>query len=168
MPEAASKIVHNRCIMKTQKKIQFNSKAHQLFSTSNPDFTFDLDLNTKISLTFYSKKSMQYKKYFSFFQVRDISGTFRWAPFLALQSSDSFLTMLLLLSKHSVRCLPVVDFGEGKLVNIITQSAVVHMLAECAGFDWFDDWGNKRLAEVGLPSIDPDKLVKVSCYNLQY
>jgi hypothetical protein len=62
----------------------------------------------------------------------------------------------------------VVDFGEGKLVNIITQSAVVHMLAECAGLDWFDNWGNKRLAEVGLASINLDKLVKVSMiYNTE-
>ncbi|KAF3323661.1 SNF1-related protein kinase regulatory subunit gamma-1 isoform X1 [Carex littledalei] len=93
--------------------------------------------------------------------VRDISGSFRWAPFLAVQTSDSFLTMLLLLSKHSIRSLPVVDFGEGKLVNIITQSAVVHMLAECVGLDWFDNWGNKSLAEVDLPCIKPDNLVKV-------
>lgn len=73
--------------------------------------------------------------------------------------------MLLLLSKHSIRSLPVVDFGEGKLVNIITQSAVVHMLAECVGLDWFDSWGNKSLAEVDLPCVKPDNLVKVSCYE---
>ncbi|KAJ4790946.1 5'-AMP-activated protein kinase subunit gamma-1 [Rhynchospora pubera] len=94
-------------------------------------------------------------------KVKDISGSFRWAPFLALQTSDSFLTMLLLLSKYNIRSLPVVDFGEGKLVNVITQSAVVHMLAECVGLDWFENWGNKSLAEVGLPSTDPLNLVKV-------
>ncbi|KAK4756240.1 hypothetical protein SAY87_006367 [Trapa incisa] len=63
-----------------------------------------------------------------------ISGSFRWAPFLVLRKEDSFLTMLLLLSKYKMKSVPVVD--EGKIDNIITQSAVIHMLAECAGLHW--------------------------------
>ncbi|XP_019708033.2 SNF1-related protein kinase regulatory subunit gamma-1 [Elaeis guineensis] len=95
-------------------------------------------------------------------KVRDISGSFRWAPFLALQNSDSFLTMLLLLSKYRMKSLPVVDLGEAKIDNIITQSAVVHMLAECVGLHWFEDWGTKKLLELGLPLMRPNKVVKVS------
>ncbi|KAG1363486.1 putative SNF1-related protein kinase regulatory subunit gamma-1 [Cocos nucifera] len=95
-------------------------------------------------------------------KVRDISGSFRWAPFLALQNSDSFLTMLLLLSKYRMKSLPVVDLGEAKIDNIITQSAVVHMLAECVGLHWFEDWGMKKLPELGLPLMRPNKVVKVS------
>ncbi|CAA6659919.1 unnamed protein product [Spirodela intermedia] len=94
-------------------------------------------------------------------KVEDISGSFRWAPFLALQSSDSLLTMLLLLSKYRMKSLPVVDLGEGKIDNIITQSSVVHMLAECVGLHWFENWGTKRLFELGLPIMKPSKLVKV-------
>ncbi|KAG8054163.1 hypothetical protein GUJ93_ZPchr0001g30631 [Zizania palustris] len=94
-------------------------------------------------------------------KVKDISGSFRWAPFLALQSSDTFLTMLLLLSKYRMKSLPVVDIGEGTISNVITQAAVVHMLAECAGLHWFEDWGAKSLAELGLPMISPSRLVKV-------
>uniref|UniRef100_A0A6V7QT55 CBS domain-containing protein n=1 Tax=Ananas comosus var. bracteatus TaxID=296719 RepID=A0A6V7QT55_ANACO len=94
--------------------------------------------------------------------VRDIAGSFRWAPFLALQSSDSFLTMLLLLSKYRMKSLPVVDLGEGKIENIITQSAVLHMLAECVGLHWFEDWGTKKLFELGLPIMKPNRLIKVS------
>lgn len=94
-------------------------------------------------------------------QVRDIAGSFRWAPFLALQSSDSFLTMLLLLSKYRMKSLPVVDLGEGKIENIITQSAVLHMLAECVGLHWFEDWGTKKLFELGLPIMKPNRLIKV-------
>ncbi|KVH88576.1 Aldolase-type TIM barrel [Cynara cardunculus var. scolymus] len=63
-------------------------------------------------------------------KVKDISGSFRWAPFLALQPSNSFLTMLLLLSKYRMKSIPVVDLGERKIDNIITQSAVFHMLEE--------------------------------------
>lgn len=94
-------------------------------------------------------------------QVRDISGSFRWAPFLALQSSNSFLTMLLLLSKYRMKSVPVVDLGEGKIENIITQSAVIHMLAECAGLHWFESWGSKKLSELGLPLIKTSRVVKV-------
>ncbi|XP_072962924.1 SNF1-related protein kinase regulatory subunit gamma-1 [Typha angustifolia] len=96
-------------------------------------------------------------------KVRDISGSFRWAPFLALQNSDSFLTMLLLLSKYRMKSLPVVDLGgEGKIENIITQSAVVHMLAECVGLHWFENWGTKKLFELGLPIMKPYRLIKVN------
>ncbi|KAL0318875.1 UNVERIFIED_CONTAM: SNF1-related protein kinase regulatory subunit gamma-1 [Sesamum angustifolium] len=47
-------------------------------------------------------------------KVGDISGSFRWAPFLALQKSNSFLTMLLLLSKYRMKSVPVIDLGDAK------------------------------------------------------
>ncbi|XP_004297556.1 PREDICTED: SNF1-related protein kinase regulatory subunit gamma-1 [Fragaria vesca subsp. vesca] len=94
-------------------------------------------------------------------QVRDISGSFRWAPFLALQKDNTFLTMLLLLSKYKMKSVPVVDLGEGKIDNIITQAAVIHMLAECAGLQWFESWGTKKLSELGLPLMTADCIVKV-------
>uniref|UniRef100_A0A5B6Z8I0 CBS domain-containing protein n=1 Tax=Davidia involucrata TaxID=16924 RepID=A0A5B6Z8I0_DAVIN len=94
-------------------------------------------------------------------KVRDISGTFRWAPFLALQKSNSFLTMLLLLSKYRMKSVPVVDPGERKIDNIITQFAVIHMLEECAGLHWFENWGTKKLSELGLPLMKSSRIVKV-------
>ncbi|KAK9108474.1 hypothetical protein Syun_024485 [Stephania yunnanensis] len=94
-------------------------------------------------------------------KVKDISGSFRWAPFLALQKSDNFLTMLLLLSKYKMKSLPVVDLGEGKIDNVITQAAVVHMLAECVGLHWFENWGTKKLCQLGLPTMKPGQLIKV-------
>lgn len=93
--------------------------------------------------------------------MKDISGSFRWAPFLALQSSDTFLTMLLLLSKYRMKSLPVVDIGEGTISNVITQGAVVHMLSECVGLHWFEEWGTKTLSEIGLPIMRLSKIVKV-------
>ncbi|KAK8952867.1 SNF1-related protein kinase regulatory subunit gamma-1 [Platanthera guangdongensis] len=123
--------------------------------TQNPlpeaaDFMGGTFLETLTTSEFYKKT-----------KVQDISGTFRWAPFLALQKSDSFLTMLLLLSKYRMKSLPVVDLGEGKIDNIITQSAVVHMLAECAGLHWFENWGTRKLHELGLPS-NINRIIKVS------
>ncbi|GFZ17426.1 SNF1-related protein kinase regulatory subunit gamma 1 [Actinidia rufa] len=94
-------------------------------------------------------------------KVRDISGSFRWAPFLALQKSNSFLTMLLLLSKYRMKSVPVVDPGERKIDNIITQSAVIHMLEECVGLPWFESWGTKKISELGLPLMKPNHMIKV-------
>ncbi|KAK2355966.1 SNF1-related protein kinase regulatory subunit gamma-1 [Trifolium repens] len=94
-------------------------------------------------------------------KVGDISGTFRWAPFLALERSNSFLTMLLLLSKYKMKSVPVVDLGAGRIDNIITQPAVIHMLAECVGLQWFESWGTKELSDVGLPLVTPQQIIKV-------
>ena len=52
--------------------------------------------------------------------------------------------MLLLLSKYKMKIVPVVELGEGKIENIFAQSAVIHMLAECAALQWFESWGTKR------------------------
>uniref|UniRef100_A0A103YBS3 Aldolase-type TIM barrel n=1 Tax=Cynara cardunculus var. scolymus TaxID=59895 RepID=A0A103YBS3_CYNCS len=93
-------------------------------------------------------------------KVKDISGSFRWAPFLALQPSNSFLTMLLLLSKYRMKSIPVVDLGERKIDNIITQSAVFHMLEECADLQWFKSWGSKKLYELGLPLMKSNRVIK--------
>ncbi|XP_028766179.1 SNF1-related protein kinase regulatory subunit gamma-1-like [Neltuma alba] len=94
-------------------------------------------------------------------KVRDISGSFRWAPFLALQRSNSFLTMLLLLSKYKMKSIPVVDLGAGRIDNVITQPAVIHMLAECSGLQWFESWGTKMLSAVGLPLVTENQIIKV-------
>lgn len=60
-----------------------------------------------------------------------------------------------------MKSIPVVDLGEGTIDNIITQSAVIHMLAECAGLEWFESWGKKKLSEIGLPIMSADHIVKV-------
>lgn len=53
--------------------------------------------------------------------------------------------MLLLLSKYRMKIIPIVDLGEQKIDNIITQSAIIHMLEECADLQWFNSLGSKKL-----------------------
>lgn len=129
----------------------------------------DLYKNAKVKETsIYQLRRFERRKKSLFFQfpfliqVEDIWGSFRWAPFLPLQNSDTFLTMLLLLSKYRMKTLLVVDLGEGKIDNIITQSAAIHMLAECVGLPWFEKWGTKKLSELSLPVMKSDQLVKVT------
>jgi hypothetical protein len=71
------------------------------------------------------------------------------------------LTVLLLLSKYRIKSLPVVEPGEGQIKNFITQSAVIHFLSQCGGFSWFDTVGKQTLSELGLPFMQPEKVVKV-------
>ena len=60
-----------------------------------------------------------------------------------------------------MKSVPVLDMGDGKIDNIITQSAVIHMLAECTGLHWFESWGSKKLSEIGLPTMSPDHNITV-------
>ncbi|KAF2311474.1 hypothetical protein GH714_024148 [Hevea brasiliensis] len=70
--------------------------------------------------------------------------------------------MLLLLSKYKMKSVPVIALGDDwKIDSIITQSAVIHMLAECAGLQWFESWGTKKLSEIGLPSMSHNHIIKV-------
>ena len=69
--------------------------------------------------------------------------------------------MLLLLSKYKMKSIPVVDLGAGRIDNVITQPAVIHMLAECAGLQWFERWGTKMLSAVGLPLVTGNQIISV-------
>jgi len=62
-----------------------------------------------------------------------------------------------------MKSVPVV--GGAKIENIITQSAVIHMLAECIGLHWFENWGAKKLTDLGLPLMSAKHVVKV-CASL--
>ncbi|KAK8680285.1 hypothetical protein V6N13_109235 [Hibiscus sabdariffa] len=106
-------------------------------------------------------KSLTSSEFYKKTKVREISGSFRWAPFLALEQSNSFLALLILLSKYRMKSVPIVDFGDGRIKNIITQSAVINMFAECTGLHWFESWGAKKLSEIGLPVITTERLIRI-------
>ncbi|XP_024532234.1 SNF1-related protein kinase regulatory subunit gamma-1 [Selaginella moellendorffii] len=94
-------------------------------------------------------------------KVKDIVGSFRWAPFLPVQKSDTLLTVLLLLSNYHMKSLPVVESGRAEIQGLITQSAVVHVLSQCIGIPWFDSLGKLSLAQLGLPSTTSAKMLKI-------
>ncbi|KAI3919598.1 hypothetical protein MKX01_018421 [Papaver californicum] len=83
------------------------------------------------------------------------------APEAAASMGGSFFETLTSPNFIRLQSLPVVDLGEGNIDNIITQSSVVHMLAECVGLHWFESWGTKKLKDLGLPIMKPQKLIKV-------
>lgn len=93
--------------------------------------------------------------------MSDIVGHFRWGPFLPIQPDDSLLTLLLLLARYRLKNVPVVVSGQPEVVNIVTQATVVEVLRGCEGMEWFDRVGDKRLEELGLPSMKPEDVIKV-------
>lgn len=91
-------------------------------------------------------------------QVAEITKSYRWAPFLPIQNDDSMLTVLLLLTKFRLRSIPVIDFNEGVVENMISQSSVIKGLSQCQGRDWFDSLAGKSLHQLGLPLMEPEKV----------
>ncbi|CAM6099456.1 unnamed protein product [Calypogeia fissa] len=98
--------------------------------------------------------------------VKEITRSYRWAPFLPIQPDDSMLTVLLLMSKFRLRSIPVIDAEKPAVENVLTQSAVVKGLAECQGRDWFDCIADKTLEQLGLPLMTPDKVISVDASKL--
>ncbi|CAI5460006.1 unnamed protein product [Closterium sp. Yama58-4] len=105
-------------------------------------------------------------------RVADLAGSFRWSPFVYLKPSDTLLTLFLLMSKYAIcsltsilyaiRSVPVLPPGpESAISTVITQSAAVGFLCECDGMPWFNSIADCTLAELGLPLMQPEELVKV-------
>ncbi|GFQ02939.1 pentatricopeptide repeat-containing protein at1g26900 mitochondrial [Phtheirospermum japonicum] len=81
-----------------------------------------------------------------------------------LRSSGVFVVVRVAgsdLVLQRMKSIPVVDLGEAKIDNVITQIAVIHMLEECAGLHWFESWCSKKLFELGLPLMKTSHIVKV-------
>ncbi|GJP77690.1 hypothetical protein CLOP_g8047 [Closterium sp. NIES-67] len=95
-------------------------------------------------------------------RVADLAGSFRWSPFVYLKPSDTLLTLFLLMSKYAIRSVPVLPPGVGSSIStVITQSAAVGFLCECDGMPWFNSIADCTLAQLGLPLMQPEELVKV-------
>ncbi|RZC87425.1 hypothetical protein C5167_035963 [Papaver somniferum] len=97
--------------------------------------------------------------------VRQITKSFRWAPFLPVSTESSMLSVLLLLSKYRLRSVPVIEAGSPLIKNFITQSAVVQGLEHCVGRDWFDCIAARPLEDFGLPFM-PQSEVGYSTYQV--
>ncbi|GAB2267314.1 hypothetical protein Dimus_002299 [Dionaea muscipula] len=81
-------------------------------------------------------------------QVADMPKSFVWQPFFPVHLEvDTLLHILLLMSKHPLHVLPVAQQFESKDVHLITQNAIVHLLLQSSGLEWFDSITNKTLSE---------------------
>lgn len=91
-------------------------------------------------------------------QVKSVMRMHRWIPFLPLEPESSMLTVMLLLSKYRLRCVPVLETDGPRIVNFITQTAIVRGLLDCKGRDWFDYMYGLPLTDFGLPYNSRDEV----------
>jgi len=84
-------------------------------------------------------------------QVSAMARSFRWGPFLPVRPEDTLLHVLLLLSKHRLKAVPVVDTESSNSVRgFITQDVAVQLLLQCEGLHWFETIAESTLSNAGF------------------
>ncbi|XP_031477118.1 SNF1-related protein kinase regulatory subunit gamma-1-like isoform X1 [Nymphaea colorata] len=79
--------------------------------------------------------------------IRELAKSFRWASFLPAYPDDTLLHVLLLLSKHQLKAVPIISHVDSRVIGFLTQNAVLHLLLQCSGLNWFDRIADKALCE---------------------
>ncbi|KAF3435726.1 hypothetical protein FNV43_RR22818 [Rhamnella rubrinervis] len=72
------------------------------------------------------------------------------APFFSILEqypNDTLFHVLLLLSKHRLQVIPVIEQSNSQVMGFITENAVMQLLLQSSGLDWFDGISNKALTE---------------------
>lgn len=77
----------------------------------------------------------------------ELGKTFLWDPYFPVGMRDTLVHVLLLLSKHRLRAVPVVQLCNSHVVGFITQNAVIHLLLESSGLEWFDSIVDKVISK---------------------
>ncbi|CAK8569259.1 unnamed protein product [Lathyrus sativus] len=81
-------------------------------------------------------------------KVGELAKSFLWEPFFPVRLDDTILHALLLLSKHSLHVLPVIQQPDAAaLIGFVTQNALVELLLQSSELEWFDNIANKNLLD---------------------
>ncbi|KAL3538985.1 hypothetical protein ACH5RR_002351 [Cinchona calisaya] len=83
-------------------------------------------------------------------KVGELAKYFLWDPFFPIHVNDSLLHVLLLLSKHRLQVLPVMEQSESKVIGIVSQNAVIRALLQASGLEWFHSIADRSLSEFRL------------------
>ncbi|KAL8160623.1 hypothetical protein V2J09_002160 [Rumex salicifolius] len=82
------------------------------------------------------------------FQIRELAKSFLWDPFFPVNlEDDTLIRALLLFSKHRIHVLPVTDKTSTEITGFITRNALLELLLQSSGLEWFDKIGNTPLSE---------------------
>ncbi|KAI4295513.1 hypothetical protein L6164_035553 [Bauhinia variegata] len=80
-------------------------------------------------------------------KVGELAKSFLWESFFPVRLEDTLFHALLLLSKHQLQVLPVIEQSNSQLIGFATQSAVVQLLLQSSGLAWFDSIADKALSD---------------------
>ncbi|XVE93654.1 hypothetical protein REPUB_Repub01dG0212600 [Reevesia pubescens] len=76
-------------------------------------------------------------------KVGELAKSFLWNPFFPVRLEDTLFHVLLLLSKHPVQVVPVVQQSLLQVIGFITQNALIQLLLQSDGLAWFDSIAKK-------------------------
>ncbi|KAK5837873.1 hypothetical protein PVK06_006600 [Gossypium arboreum] len=79
--------------------------------------------------------------------VGELAKSFLWNPFFPVRLEDTLFHVLLLISKHRIRVVPVIEQSNLKVTGFVTQNAVIQLLLQSDGLTWFDSIAEKPLSE---------------------
>ncbi|TYJ44311.1 hypothetical protein E1A91_A03G214800v1 [Gossypium mustelinum] len=80
-------------------------------------------------------------------KVGELAKSFLWNPFFPVRLDDTLFHVLLLISKHRIRVVPVIEQSNLKVTGFVTQNAVIQLLLQSDGLTWFDSIAEKPLSE---------------------
>ncbi|KAF7810878.1 SNF1-related protein kinase regulatory subunit gamma-1-like [Senna tora] len=83
-------------------------------------------------------------------KVSELVKLFLWEPFFPIRMDDSLLHALLLLSKHRLHVLPVVQQSDPQVIGLVTQNALGQLLLQSTGLEWFDSIADKALSNLEI------------------
>ncbi|KAJ8767152.1 hypothetical protein K2173_013549 [Erythroxylum novogranatense] len=83
-------------------------------------------------------------------KVGELAKSFLWDPFLPVRLEDTLFHVLLLLSKHRVQFVPVIDQSNFQIAGVITQIDVIQLLLQSSGLEWFDGIADKAISEFSI------------------
>ncbi|CAJ1973074.1 unnamed protein product [Sphenostylis stenocarpa] len=86
-------------------------------------------------------------------EVSELAKSFLWEPFFPVNLDDTVFHALLLLSKHQVHVLPVIQQREDGLIGFVTQTAVVQHLLQYSELEWFDSIADKNLSDLRFEGL---------------
>ncbi|KAK0582128.1 hypothetical protein LWI29_021846 [Acer saccharum] len=87
-------------------------------------------------------------------QIGELAKSFLWDSFFPIRLDDTLFHVLLLLSKHRLNVVPVIERPASQIMGFVTQNAVVQLLLQSDGLDWFDGIADKALSEFRLENED--------------
>lgn len=87
-------------------------------------------------------------------KIAELAKSFLWEPFFPVNSNDSLFHVLLLFSKHHrLKVVPVVKSSKSSVVGFITENAVLQLLLQSSGLNWFDQIADKTIEEFGFQKV---------------
>ncbi|OWM87237.1 SNF1-related protein kinase regulatory subunit gamma-1-like isoform X1 [Punica granatum] len=87
-------------------------------------------------------------------KVIELAKSFLLDPFLPVRLEDSLFHVLLLLSKHRVQVLPVIEPSKCQVIGFVTQNAVIQLLLQSTGLEWFDSISDQAISEYRFENED--------------